>query len=73
VPSDGSLQTCFVCHLTWRKVELTGDDVADVAAVRSAGGDGPWAATWYPLMVDVADGPERKKIVTLDCAFVFYP
>ncbi len=72
VPDDDSLQTCFVCRLQWRRVDLTGDDAADAAAIREAAGDRPWAATLHPLMVDVPDGPGTTT-VTLDCAFVFFP
>lgn len=71
MPADGSMQTCFVCKLRWRRVELTGDGVADEAAVRAAAGDGPWAATWHPVMVDVPHAG-GKRSVPLDCAFVFY-
>jgi len=72
VPADETLQTCFVCELQWRKVALTGDEAVDSAAVRAAGGEGRWAATWHPLMVDVPEGT-GKGTATLDCAFVYYP
>lgn len=72
VPEVGEEQSCFTCRMDWLKIDIIGDDTADLAAVRAVAGARTWAATWNPLMVDVPDG-SSKKTVTLDCAFVYFP
>jgi hypothetical protein len=78
-PRDQEL-VCFVCHVRWFRVDLTGDDAADWGRVQAqaralgARADGPggrpnWAVVWRPLLVDCPDGRGGKRTETLDSAF----
>ncbi len=68
-PADVPL-TCFVCHVRWLRLDLSGDDAADWARVRAAG-SGQWAAVWRPLLVDCPRPDGGKRTETMDCAFVY--
>ncbi len=74
VPEPDLDQTCFVCHVRWVRLDLTGDDAADWARVRaraSAFGAERWAAVWRPLLVDCPAPGGRRRTEPIDSVFVY--
>jgi hypothetical protein len=80
VPEPHAEQICFVCHVRWFRLDLTGDEAADWAAVKARAvelgasdvgpGDKPnWAVVWRPLLVDCPDGRGGKRTESMDCTF----
>lgn len=72
VPAAGADQICFVCHVRWFRLDLTGDDAADWALVRARAADSRgWAAVWQPLLVDSPRPEGGKRTETMDSVFVY--
>ena len=71
VPMEGAMNVCFTCKIDWFRVDLTGDDIADLETTKSkAAGDG-WAMMWRPLLVDSPAPGGGKQTVHLPCIFVY--
>ena len=74
VPPADVEQVCFVCHVRWARLELSGDEARDWSRVRAYGeasGARDWAAVWYPLLVDSPSPGGGTWTETLPCAFVY--
>jgi hypothetical protein len=71
VPDDPEVRRCFTCHIDWFRHELTGDDDADLLAIRARAEGSPWAMTWRPLLVDAPAPGGGKRTVQLPCAFIY--
>ncbi len=70
VPDDTDVRTCFTCRIDWFRHDLTGDDEADLAAIKERA-DGSWAMAWRPLLVDAPAPGGGKRTVQLPCAFIY--
>ena len=74
-------EICFVCHVKWFRLDLTGDEAADWQRIRARaeelggrdeggpGGKASWAVVWRPLLVDCPAGDGGKRTETMECAF----
>jgi hypothetical protein len=72
VPAPDVEQVCFVCHVRWVRLNLTGDDTNDWARVRAtASGSERWAAVWQPLLVDCPSPTGGKRTDVIDSVFVY--
>ena len=70
VPTAATIRRCFTCHIDWFRFDLTGDDDADLAAIRTQA-QHPWAMTWRPLLVDAPAPGGGKQTVQLPCVFIY--
>ena len=74
VPQTTERQVCFTCKLSWFRLDLSADRAEDLARIESsAAGEGEWAATFHPILVDSPAPGGGKQSTTLDCAFVYFP
>ncbi len=74
VPDGPAFRDCFVCHVTWCRVELPGDPTDHLAAVQARVPEGrPWAAVFQPLLVDVPDGDGKRTEPLQGVAFLYLP
>lgn len=72
VPAPDVETICFVCHVVFVRLPLTGDDGGDWDRVRArVSGWHDWAAVWRPVLVDCPSPGGGKHSQTLDSVFVY--
>ena len=74
VPADNEFSDCFVCRVSWCRVDLPDDPAMHHAALAARVPEGrPWVAVLQPLLVDVPDGAGKKSEPIDGVAFLYLP
>jgi len=72
LPEDDQVRRCFTCGTEWFRHALSGDEAADLRAIRQkVRGGAEFSVVLRPVVVDVPGGPRGKHSELLDSAFVY--
>jgi len=72
LPEDDAIRRCFTCRTEWFRHGMSGDEAADLAAIRErVPFDRGYTVTFRPVVVDVSGEGRGKHSRLLDAAFVY--